>query len=353
MAARRQAPEVTHEDVLRIKAICNKLVDNNFCLADHCDQYLADFLRPLIVASCQHAFPTMTCLAGAFGNVTNGAKVNMWNTGPTPVSGIQFYVGDAQQGKSRLAAYTAAIIGKTDELVAAKVAAFLDALPLPNGAEKPALTVRSTGVMDFTPAEFLVRATGDWNMVKEYPEMEKLLKDLGPRPWMNLTGNIDEAYGFLQAFGWMNDNKNGGQSANACPSQNASKLNTLVGTGKIQRDTRASGNFGGVGAGSVNLQVIGNLHWLMLINLERGSYGGDVQQAKARALYVAGEATKRHSDLPSDFVLPGDVPSRWTWLPLTARLVGTISNRSNINCKFFVFGFCISLLVRRTTFLLY
>ena len=90
----------------------------------------------------------------------------------------------------------------------------------------------------------------------------------------------------------------------------------------MQRDTRTSGNFGGPQAGSVNLQILGNIHWLMLMLLERGSFGVDVQQAKARAVYVAGEATKRHADLPSDFILPESVPARFTWLPLTARFAG-------------------------------
>ena len=72
--------------------------------------------------------------------------------------------------------------------------------------------------------------------------------------------------------------------------------------------------------GSVNQQILGNIRWLMLILLERGNFGCDVQQAKARAVYVAGEATKRHADLPEEFIMPESVPSKWTWLPLTARL---------------------------------
>ena len=72
MAGRKQIPQVSHEDVLRIKAKCNKLVDENFSLSEHCDEHLASFLRPLIVASCQHALPTMSHLASGFGNVTNG-----------------------------------------------------------------------------------------------------------------------------------------------------------------------------------------------------------------------------------------------------------------------------------------
>ena len=273
------------------------------------------------------------CLAGAFGNVTNGAKVDMWNTGATPLSSIQFYVGDAQQGKSRLAAISAAIVGTTDECVRKLVQDFLDNMDLPHGYERPtSLTVRSTGVMDFTPAEFFARGAGDWPMVKEFPEMAKLLAELGPRPWYNLTANVDEAYPFMQQMGWMQEKSGGGQTGSA-PSQNASRLNTLLGTGKLQRDTKTSGNFGGVASGSVNLQILGNLHWLMLIHLERGNFGGDVQQAKARAVYVAGQATKRHADLPSDFILPESVPTRW---PIVACHTGLIGIFPELNSDLYI-----------------
>lgn len=133
----------------------------------------------------------------------------MWNTANAPLSTIQFYVGDAQQGKSILAALVAAIIEKTDELVGQRVSTLLDSVDLPPGVDKPSLTVRSTGVMDFTPAEFFVRVTGDWHMIKEYPEMMQLLAGIGPRPWMNLTANVDETYPFMQAMGWMQENKSG------------------------------------------------------------------------------------------------------------------------------------------------
>eukprot|EP00974_Lingulodinium_polyedra_P098737 9570627-Lingulodinium_polyedra.AAC.1 len=67
--------------------------------------------------------------------------------------------------------------------------------------------------MDFTPAEFFARCAGDWPMVKEYPECAAALKEMGPRPWMNLTANVDEAYPFMQAMGWMQEVKGGGQAA--------------------------------------------------------------------------------------------------------------------------------------------
>ena len=76
---------------------------------------------------------------------------------------------------------------------------FLHSVELPHGSEKPKLTtVRSTGLLDITPTELFVRGTGVWNMIKEYSEVSLLLQDLGPRPWMNLTRSIDEAFPFMQ-----------------------------------------------------------------------------------------------------------------------------------------------------------
>ena len=94
--------------VLRVKAACKKIVEDNFSLETHCDRHMADFLVPLMVASCQHAWPLpILChVACAFGSVTNSAKVNMWNTGFTPLSSTLLYLCDAQQGESRLMAYT-------------------------------------------------------------------------------------------------------------------------------------------------------------------------------------------------------------------------------------------------------
>ena len=77
---------------------------------------------------------------------------------------------------------------------------FLNAVKLPHGSEKPKLTIRPTGFMDMTPTELFVRGKSDWNMIKEYSEMALLLQDLGPRPWMNLKGSIDEVYPFMHSM---------------------------------------------------------------------------------------------------------------------------------------------------------
>ena len=83
-------------------------------------------------------------------------------------------------------AYTAAMVEKIDEEVCQIVNSFLDSAEVPDGTTRPSLTVQSTGFMDITPAGLFVQGTGDWNMVKEHPEMMRLLQDLGPRRWMNL-----------------------------------------------------------------------------------------------------------------------------------------------------------------------
>ena len=93
--------------------------------------------------------------------------------------------GAAQQGKSRLVAYTAATVEKIDVEVCQIVNSVLHSAEVPDGTTRPSRTVQSTGFMDITPAGLFVRGIGDWNSVKEYPEVMRLLQDLGPRPWMN------------------------------------------------------------------------------------------------------------------------------------------------------------------------
>ena len=71
----------------------------------------------------------------------------------------------------------------------------------------------------------------------------------------------------------------------------------------------------------------------MLIHFDRGNFGGDLQQAKARAVYVAGQATKRHADLPSDFILPESVPTRW---PIVACHTGLIGIFPELNSDLYI-----------------
>ena len=317
--------EITNDEVWLVKDKCNKLVDEHFNLREQCSDELFNFVQPLVVASCQHALPVLASLCAGFGGLTNGAMIEMWNTGQTPVSGTHIYAGDAQQGKSRLASYTAKIISRADERLAHMLQqrlAELQASQASGQAKPPDVTLRSMGMMDFTAAEFWVRCTGNWDQVKDHAELQALFPDLPPRVWYTLLLNLDEVYAFLKTMGMMSDTKHSGQSS-GCPSEHASTLNTLIGSGKIQRDTRTSGNWGGSQTASVSLQALGNIHWASLIALERGSFGSTVQAAKERVVYTAGEACKRHSDLPADFILPQGVPSRWTWLPLTGRLASS------------------------------
>ena len=113
-----------------------------------------------------------------------------------------------------------------NERVAELVDKFLNAAELPHGSEKPKLTIRSTGFMDITPTEFFVRGTSVWNMIKEYSEMALSLQDLGPRPCITKCIQI-ERFCLAQA--------------------------------SYSEIHRTSGSFGGSKAGTVNLQVIGDI----------------------------------------------------------------------------------------------
>ena len=224
-------------------------------------------------------------------------------------------VGDAQQGKSRLTAYTAAIIGKADEVIAAHVHELLQSVQLPPGMSRPsALPVTTIGMMDFTVTEFFVRTNGDW------PQVEPPDGPLPGIPKRIVDSNLvspDELYGFNACFGLGGDEDSKGKAG---PNKHASTLNTLLNTGKTQRDTRHSGHHGSSATKPVNVAVVGNTHWKTFIGMERGLVGNHVQCTKERFVVTAGEACRRHDALPLDFVLPPDVPSRWTWLPLNGRL---------------------------------
>jgi hypothetical protein len=168
--------------------------------------------------------------------------------------------------------------------------------------------------MDFTVTEFFVRTNGDW------PQVEPPDGPLPGIPKRIVDSNLvspDELYGFNACFGLGGDEDSKGKAG---PNKHASTLNTLLNTGKTQRDTRHSGHHGSSATKPVNVAVVGNTHWKTFIGMERGLVGNHVQCTKERFVVTAGEACRRHDALPLDFVLPPDVPSRWTWLPLNGRL---------------------------------
>ena len=135
---------------LRVDGACNMTVDDNFSLSDHCDGQLAQFLRPLIVSSCQHDFAH----AAHFGRWVR--QCNKWR-----YSFKSFSSTWAMPSRvSRLMAHTAAIVEKTEEGVVEIASTFWDPLRVPEGMMKPNLAVQFTCFMETTPAELLFRGTG-------------------------------------------------------------------------------------------------------------------------------------------------------------------------------------------------
>eukprot|EP00959_Pyramimonas_sp_CCMP1952_P463255 9484606-Pyramimonas_sp.AAC.2 len=83
---------------------------------------------------------------------------------------MALYGGDAQQGKSRIAAAVSAMIAAADDEIAAVVQERLDSAEPPAGvaaevweSKKPRqVTVKTIGMQDFTPTELFARCSGDW-----------------------------------------------------------------------------------------------------------------------------------------------------------------------------------------------
>ena len=298
-----QSKELTNREVHDVSDRCLEIVASNFAAAEHLPQELQSLLQPIEVATCQGAFPVLVMTVGSFAGLTNGAQVQMWSAAPTPISVGALYVGDAQQGKSRLSTLASGTITAADEIVASLAQSLLDNADAPDGDRKPSrVTVRFIGMMDFTPLELFVRCSGDWPQVKEAPDLD--LPGLENRLWYSMLVNLDESYSFLQSMGMISSDTSKARGKDSNPSVHASTLNTLIGTGKTQRDTRTSGSYGGSKALPLNVAILGNLHWRMLIAMERGAIGNHVAATKERFLVCAGQACRRHSDLPADFKMP-------------------------------------------------
>ena len=90
----------------------------------------------------------------AMAGLNNGANIQLWSAGPTPISAMALCAGDAQQGKSRLTAAVCAMIAAADD----KIAGIVQQMPPPENVnpeewyqQKPKqFTVRTVGVQDFT-----------------------------------------------------------------------------------------------------------------------------------------------------------------------------------------------------------
>ena len=134
-----KTPELSHEEIQAIAASAHSFVDLNFSAVEHLPDVLQKLLRPLEVTTCQHSFPVLTMMLTAMAGLSNGATVQLWNTAPTPVSALALYVGEAQQGKSRLTSAISAIIAAADDSIAAVVQERLTDMTPAQGmeAEKP------------------------------------------------------------------------------------------------------------------------------------------------------------------------------------------------------------------------
>ena len=95
--------------------------------------------------------------------------------------------------------------------------------------------------------------------------------------------NMDEGYEFLGALS-VNAGGAAAGSKDTGPCAHASTLNTLLGTGKLQRSTRSSGSYGSSNSAIVNLDLLENSHPEMLIKIERGLVGNQVQATTERFL---------------------------------------------------------------------
>ena len=230
--------------------------------------------------------------------------------GVSPLSAAVLDVGFPQQGKSRLTAYISSIVAVADTYIAQLAQEKLNKAREDGQTDLPAaLTVDSIGMQSVTLPEIFYRCSPDWPQTEEAQMLHH--RDIPSRACRSMILNMDEGYEFLGALS-VNAGGAAAGSKDTGPCAYASTLNTLLGTGKLQRSTRSSGSYGSSNSAIVKLDLLENLHPEMLIKIERGLVGNHVQATKERFLFSAGRACKRHDALPDGFRLPAGVNSRWT-----------------------------------------
>lgn len=107
------------------------------------------------------------------------------------------------------------------------------------------LTVRTIGMQDFTIRALFDRCSGDWEQIKDGPELKPPAAPFPTRAWFSTLVNVDEAYSLLSQLGLLACDQRGGPSKEMSPSEHASTLNTLLGTGRYRwcsNDTLSSSN---------------------------------------------------------------------------------------------------------------
>ena len=264
----------------------------------------------------------------AMAGLNNGANIQLWSAGPTPISAMALCAGDAQQGKSRLTAAVCAMIAAADD----NIAGIVQQMPPPENVNPEEwyqqmpkqFTVRTVGVQDFTPPEQFARCSGEWPQTKEAPDLMDSMPHLKPRAWYSTMVNLDEAYSFLGKIGLTAGDVRGSHSRQGnCSVRTRFLLEHAIGyrqNSARHENERMLWRFGH------NRCQLDNRWKLALEDVGRcgtGLVGNHVAATKERSLYCAGAAAKRHEDLSADFVLGEDQP-RWTWPPLTAKLADSL-----------------------------
>ena len=88
-----RSPEISGDEIRAMAAAVNEYVDANFSASEHLPEKLQTLLRPLEITTCQGAYPVLTVMLAAMAGLSNGASIQLWNAGPTPISAMALYAG--------------------------------------------------------------------------------------------------------------------------------------------------------------------------------------------------------------------------------------------------------------------
>ncbi|OLQ15341.1 hypothetical protein AK812_SmicGene385 [Symbiodinium microadriaticum] len=263
-------------------------------------------------------FPYTMHLLSMMCPLSNGARVAVFPTSPSPLVAFCVNVNYAQTRKSSMTAHADGITRELDLAIQQQVTERVSQEPdeshesleeHPDGIPHaraprppPHPRLRSVTISRATPEEWFNRCAGDYQQILNAAKLPGGIGKWGGRQWFGVLGNLDEAYDFLTSFGLASEDGKQDAKKHSKLNPHQSALNKLLQFGTAARATKTAGSYG-EGASqtrTISLGVTCNMHPTQYIPMERCELGSHQVAAKERFLISSGRPVQPHQDLPDD-----------------------------------------------------
>lgn len=323
------------------------------------------FVQTWAIKAAHPTLPYVMQFLCLLASLANGASARMFPNGGSPLFLCFFNVNYSQTRKSSLTAMADRIGDHLDEIVrqrvkeqyqialiqqqsrtkaGSQVAAILsgqvedgmdedeakdkgEAEPQGTSGKGPFPKMTSCVIHSSTPEAFFMRCSGDFKQITNSDKLK--VGGFAGRPHHGVMAILDEAYDFLQPFGFISEEAKPNNAKNTKVNPHQSTLNKLMQFGQASRATKTCGSFGDGKVAAVSGSVSGNLHPSIYVPMERAECGTHHAMAKERFTVATQEPVQPHAPLPDDYKVPsGHI--KWKWVPLVPPVAEVLGLTSGI-----------------------